>query len=908
MSLYSPYFYKTAKDGSESNIKWDELDMDNQKYVYTFGEGNADMKMLLGGKGANLSEMTNLGLPVPPGFTITTEVCRKYYENNEYPEELQEEIDTHLRMLEKKTGKQLGDLDNPLLVSVRSGAPMSMPGMMDTVLNLGLNDETVKSLADQTQNERFAYDCYRRFMQMFGNVVIGLKHETFEETLREVKESYGVTLDTDLSIKALKDLVAEYKKIFQRETGEAFQQEPLKQLSMSIDAVFKSWNNRRAITYRRINNIPDDLGTAVNVQTMAYGNMGEDSGTGVAFTRDPATGENELYGEYLMNAQGEDVVAGIRTPRHVRELKEDFPAIYEDLVRICEILEKHYRDVQDLEFTIENGKFYVLQTRTGKRTVQAAVKIAVDLAEEGLITREEAILRVEPSDLNRLLHPTIDPEAKVEVLAKGIAASPGAASGMVVFDADEAEAKGNEGLKVLLVRPETTPEDIHGLASAQGVLTSTGGMTCHAAIVARAMGKPCVAGCKALQIDLRSKSFEVEGRIIKEGDIITIDGTIGNVILGEAPTISPELSGEFESLLAWADEVRTLGVRANADTPENAKMAREYGAEGIGLCRTERMFNAVDRLPIVQEMILADTDEAKRDALDRLMPMQKEDFKEILKAMEGLPVIIRLLDPPLHEFLPRFEDVLTDVTTRRLKGEQSKELEEKEGVLRKVRLLSQANPMLGFRACRLGIVNPEIYEMQVRAILETMVELMREGYDVKPKIMIPGVGSVRELEFIGTNIKRVTKEIEEDSGVTLNFEVGTMIELPRACVTADEIAKYAEFFSFGTNDLTQTTFGWSRDDAEGKFVPQYIETGVLKVNPFAVIDADGVGALMQTCVKLGRSVRKDLEIGICGEHGGNPESIRFCHQAGLDYVSCSPFRVPIARLAAAQETIREKSD
>ncbi|MEE9509644.1 MAG: pyruvate, phosphate dikinase, partial [Candidatus Bathyarchaeia archaeon] len=575
--------------------------MENQKYVYTFGEGNADMKMLLGGKGANLSEMTNLGLPVPPGFTITTEVCRKYYENNKYPEDLQAQIDDHLSMLEKKMGKRLGDLENPLLVSVRSGAPQSMPGMMDTVLNLGLNDVTVKSLANQTQNERFAYDCYRRFMQMFGNVVIGLEHGTFEAILSEVKGRYGVTLDTDMSVKALKDVVAEYKKIFLKETGETFQQEPHKQLSMSIDAVFKSWNNRRAITYRKLSNIPDDIGTAVNVQTMVYGNMGEDSGTGVAFTRDPATGGNELYGEYLMNAQGEDVVAGIRTPRHVRELKKDLPDIYENLVQVCETLEKHYRDVQDLEFTIEKGIFYILQTRTGKRTIQAAVKIAVDLAEEGLITQEEAILRVNPSDLDRLLHPTIDPEAKVEVLATGIAASPGAASGMVVFDADEAEAKGNEGLKVVLVRPETTPEDIHGLAAAQGVLTSTGGMTCHAAIVARAMGKPCVAGCKALQIDLRAKSFEIEGRIIKEGDIITIDGTLGNIILGEAPTIDPEMSEEFDRLLKWADDVRTLGVMANADTPVNARMAREYGAEGIGLCRTERMFNDVDRLPIVQE-------------------------------------------------------------------------------------------------------------------------------------------------------------------------------------------------------------------------------------------------------------------------------------------------------------------
>ena len=882
--------------------------MEHEKYVYAFGEGNAGMKMLLGGKGANLSEMTNLGLPVPHGFTITTAVCTYYWKHNRYPDGLHDQIEANLKLLEAKTDKQLGSTEHLLLVSVRSGAPISMPGMMDTVLNLGLNDETVKNLAHQTQNDRFAYDCYRRFMQMFGNVVLGLKHEVFEEKLSEVKERYRVTLDTELSVQALKDVIKEYKSIFTKETGEAFQQDPLKQLSMSIDAVFKSWNNRRAITYRRLNNIPDDLGTAVNVQTMVYGNMGADSGTGVAFTRDPATGKNELYGEYLLNAQGEDVVAGIRTPKHVRELQKELPAIYHDLARVCDILETHYRDVQDLEFTIEKAKFYVLQTRTGKRTAQAAVKIAVDLAEEGLITREEALLRVEPSDLTKLLHPTIDPAAHVEILATGIAASPGAASGKVVFDADEAEALGNEGVNVVLVRPETTPEDIHGLAAAQGVITSTGGMTCHAAIVARAMGKPCVAGCKALQIDLRNKRLEVEGRVINEGEVITIDGTMGTLILGEAPTIDPELSGEFGTLLTWADDQRTLGVRANADTPENAKKAREYGAEGIGLCRTERMFNATDRLPIVQEMILADTDEAKQDALERLMPMQKQDFKEILKVMEGLPVIIRLLDPPLHEFLPRFEDLLSEVITRRLHNETSPDLAEKERVLRKVRLIREANPMLGFRACRLGVVNPEIYEMQVRAILETTVELLREGYDVRPKIMIPGVGNVNEFDFIANNIQRVAQEIQKDAGVKLKYEVGTMIELPRACVTADEIAKRAEFFSFGTNDLTQTTLGWSRDDAEGKFVPQYIEKGVLSVNPFAEIDEPGVGALMETCVTLGRKVRPDLEVGICGEHGGNPPSIRFCHKIGLDYVSCSPFRVPIARLAAAQAKIRDKSE
>jgi pyruvate,orthophosphate dikinase len=849
--------------------------MEENKYVYGFGEGNARMKTLLGGKGANLNEMTNLGLRIPPGFTITTEVCNYYSEKNQYPDDLKEAIMYHMKLLENKTDKIFGSTENPLLVSVRSGAPVSMPGMMDTVLNLGLNDDTIKGLILQTKNERFAFDSYRRFMQMFGNVVIGIKHEIFEEKLNEVKREYGVEQDSDLNVKALQQVIRKYKDVYKDVTGEEFQQNPQIQLSMSIDAVFKSWNNRRAITYRKLNNIPDGMGTAVNVQIMIFGNMGDNSGTGVAFTRSPATGENQLYGEYLLNAQGEDVVAGIRTPKRVEDLKNDLPDVHDGLLRISKILENHYRDVQDFEFTIERGILYILQTRTGKRTTQAAVKIAVDMAEEGLITREEAILRVEPSDLTKLLHPTIDPSAEIKISANGIAASPGAASGKVVFDADDAEMLGEKGEKVILVRPETTPEDIHGLAAAQGVLTSRGGMTCHAAIVARAMGKPCVAGTKEIQIDLDQKLFEVGGEVVKEGDLITIDGTMGWLILGEAPTIEPTLGEDLIKLLVWADDVRTLGIRANADTPENAKNAREHGAEGIGLCRTERMFNAQDRLPIFQEMILADTLDEKKKALDDLMPMQKSDFREILKVMEGLPVIIRLLDPPLHEFLPRFEDLLSEVIIKRLNNDKSKDLEEKENVLR-------------------------------RAILETMVDLIEDGYDVQLKIMIPGVGNVTEFEFIRRNIMKIANDIENSTGKTLNFEIGTMIELPRACVTADEIAESAEFFSFGTNDLTQTTLGWSRDDAEGKFLPQYIEKGILKENPFAVIDPEGVGSLMKTCVDLGRKTRKDIEIGICGEHGGDPESIYLSHQLGLDYVSCSPYRLPIARLAAAHAKLKEK--
>jgi pyruvate,orthophosphate dikinase len=880
--------------------------VEGNKCVYSFGEGNARMKTLLGGKGANLNEMTNLGLRIPPGFTITTEVCNYFSEMNKYPDDLKEEIMRHMKLLEKKTGKIFGNTENPLLVSVRSGAPVSMPGMMDSVLNLGLNDDTIKGLILQTKNERFAYDSYRRFMQMFGNVVIGIKHEVFEEKLNEVKREYRVEQDSDLNVTALQQVIHKYKEVYKKVTGEDFQQNPQIQLSMTIDAVFKSWNNRRAITYRKLNNIPDEMGTAVNVQIMIFGNMGDNSGTGVAFTRSPATGENQLYGEYLLNAQGEDVVAGIRTPKRVEDLKNDLPEVYDGLIRVSNILENHYRDVQDFEFTIEREILYILQTRTGKRTTQAAVKIAVDMTEEGLITKEEAILRVEPSDLTKLLHPTIDPSAEIKISANGIAASPGAASGKVVFNADDAEMLGEKGEKVILVRPETTPEDIHGLAAAQGVLTSRGGMTCHAAIVARAMGKPCVSGTKEIQIDLDQKLFEVGGEIVKEGDLITIDGTMGWLILGEAPTIEPTLGEDLNELLAWADDIRTLGVRANADTPENAKNARENGAEGIGLCRTERMFNAQDRLPIVQEMILADTLEEKKKALNDLMPMQKSDFREILKVMEGLPVIIRLLDPPLHEFLPRFEDLLTEVIIKRMNNEKSKDLEEKENVLKKIRQITEANPMLGFRACRLGIVNPEIYEMQTRAILETMVDLIEQGYDVKPKIMIPGVGNVTEIEFIRKNIIKIANEIENSRSTKLNFEIGTMIELPRACVTADEIAECTEFFSFGTNDLTQTTLGWSRDDAEGKFLPQYIEKGILKENPFAVIDPKGVGRLMKTCVDLGRKTRKNIEIGICGEHGGDPESINLSHQLGLDYVSCSPYRLPIARLAAAHAKLKEK--
>ena len=878
-----------------------------KKYVYFFDEGKGDMKSILGGKGAGLAEMTRISLPVPQGFTITTEVCVEYYKNEKkYPQGLEEQIEKNLKKLEQVSNKAFGDFKNPLLVSVRSGAPISMPGMMDTVLNLGLNDVTIQGIVEKTKNERFAYDSYRRFMQMFGNVVLGIEHDKFEYLLEELKKELKVKLDTEIDYEGLKILVERYKKLIKKETGEDFPQEPKAQLKMAINAVFNSWNTRRAVTYRRINKIPDDLGTAVNVQEMVFGNMGEDSGTGVGFTRNPSTGEKEYYGEYLLNAQGEDVVAGIRTPLPLSNLKNDSLEVYEELIKIVTLLEKHYRDVQDYEFTIEKGKLYLLQTRTGKRSAQAALKIAVDMVEEGIITKEEAILRIEPNQLNQLLHRRIDPKAKVEVIAKGLPASPGAAYGKVVFTADEAEELGKKGEKVILVRTETTPDDIHGMVEAQGVLTSRGGMTSHAAVVARGMGKACVAGCSALNINTKKEIISVNDLVIKKDEFITIDGGTGEVFLGKVPTIEPKMSKEFETLLSWANKIKRLGVYANADTPEDAKKARELGAEGIGLTRTEHMFMEQDRLPIVQKMIMADTSKSRAEALEKLLPVQKGDFLGILKAMEGLPVIIRLLDPPLHEFLPNLEDTLIEVTTLKLKNIDSAELAKKEKLLEIIKSLHEINPMLGLRGCRLGILYPEIYDMQVEAIIEAAIELTKKGIKVKPEIMIPLVSHINEFRPICKRTREIANEKIQSAGVELEYKVGTMIELPRAALTADKIAEEAEFFSFGTNDLTQTTFGISRDDAEGKFLLKYVEDKILEDNPFEVLDREGVGELVKLGTKLGRETRPNLEVGICGEHGGEPQSVEFCHSVGLNYVSCSPFRVPIARLAAAQAVIKEK--
>jgi len=865
------------------------------------------MKSILGGKGAGLAEMTRIGLPVPQGFTISTEVCNEYYKNNQkYPLGLDEQTKDKLNKLEDASKKKLGDAKNPLLVSVRSGAAISMPGMMDTVLNLGLNDLTIQGVIDNTKNERFAYDSYRRFLQMFGNVVLGIEHDKFEHILEAVKNELKAKLDTEIDCDGLKKLVEEYKKLIKKETGKDFPQNPELQLKTAIDAVFNSWNTKRAVTYRRINKIPDDLGTAVNVQEMVFGNMGEDSGTGVGFTRNPSTGVKEYYGEYLLNAQGEDVVAGIRTPLPLSNLKNDLPKVYEELIKIVKILEKHYRDVQDYEFTIEKGKLYLLQTRTGKRTAQAALKIAVDMVEEGIINKEEAVLRGEPNQLNQLLHRRIDPSAKKEVIAKGLPASPGAAYGKVVFTADEAEESGKEGERVILVRTETTPDDIHGMVEAQGVLTSRGGMTSHAAVVARGMGKACVAGCSVLNIDIKKEIISVNDVIIKKGDFITIDGGTGEVFLGKVPTIEPKMSKEFETLLSWADKIKRLGVYANADTPEDAQKARELGAEGIGLTRTEHMFMQQDRLPIVQKMIMADTLKSRAEALEKLLPVQKGDFLGILKAMEGLPVIIRLLDPPLHEFLPNLEDTLIEVTTLKLKNIDSAELAKKEKLLEIIKSLHEMNPMLGLRGCRLGLLYPEIYDMQVEAIIDAAIELTKKGINVKPEIMIPLVSHVNEFRPICKRTRKIADEKIKSAGVKLEYKVGTMIELPRAALTADKIAEDAEFFSYGTNDLTQTTFGISRDDAEGKFLLKYVADKILEDNPFEVLDREGVGKLVKLGTKLGRETRPNLEVGICGEHGGEPQSVEFCHSVGLNYVSCSPFRVPIARLAAAQAVLKEK--
>lgn len=873
----------------------------SKKYVYLFEEGNAGMRDLLGGKGANLAEMTNIGLPVPQGITITTEACNDYYAQSRHlPGGLVDEVKEKLAVMEEKVGKKFGDVENPLLVSVRSGAKFSMPGMMDTILNLGLNDDTCAAMIKATGNERFVLDCYRRFIQMFSGVVLDVEHHKFESALDAQKAKKGVHFDTELDADDLKEVVEAYKHVVIRETGKEFPTDPVDQLLLAVEAVFGSWNNQRAIIYRRLNQIPDDLGTAVNIQSMVFGNMGNDCGTGVAFTRNPSTGENVLYGEYLINAQGEDVVAGIRTPQPISKLNEEMPEIYNKFVEICNLLENHYKNMQDIEFTIERGKLYLLQTRHGKRTAAAAIKIAVDMVEEGFIDKTEAVMRIEAAALDQLLHRRIDPSAKFEVVAKGLPASPGAACGKIVFDADEAERLGNAGEKVLLVRTETTPDDIHGIVAAQGILTSRGGMTSHAAVVARGMGKPCVCGCEAIKIDYDAKKFTAGSFEAKEGDLISIDGATGQVINGQVPMIDPQLSEEFTRLLEWADEIRTMAVRANADTPEDAVKAREFGAEGIGLCRTEHMFMAQDRLPIVQDMILAESTEDREAPLAKLLPMQQGDFYGILKAMEGFPVYIRLLDPPLHEFLPNMEELLVEITELKCTNGDKEVIKEKEELLRKVKQLHEFNPMLGHRGCRLGVTWPDIYAMQVRAIYQATAQLVKEGVDAKPEVMIPLIIDVSELKMLRDQAVEIAKEVQEEQGVTFDIHVGTMIELPRAALTADEIAGQADFFSYGTNDLTQTTLGFSRDDAEGKFLPEYINKKILADNPFVVLDQAGVGKLVKMGTDLGRAANPKLKVGICGEHGGEPRSIAFCQKIGLDYVSCSPYRVPIARLASAQ--------
>ena len=946
-----------------------------KKWVYLFHEGSADMRDLLGGKGAGCAQMTRAGLPVPPGFTITTEACNAYYQaGRQFPPGMWEQTLEALRVVEQQTGKRFGDPQNPLLVSVRSGAKLSMPGMMDTVLNLGLNDETVEGLARLTNNERFAYDAYRRFIQMFGRIVLEIPGERFDEAFEEIKREVGARQDTDLDAAALRRVVARFKAIVQEATGSPFPTDPYEQLRLAIAAVFRSWMGKRAVDYRNFYKIPHDLGTAVNVQTMVFGNMGDDSGTGVAFTRNPTTGAKELFGEFLVNAQGEDVVAGIRTPMPISKMAEVLPQAYQEFQQIARRLEETYRDVQDLEFTVERGKLYMLQTRAAKRSAAAAVKIAVDMVHEGLISREEALQRVEPAQVEQLLVPQLD-EAVVEaarregrVLARGLNASPGVAVGKAVFDPDRAETLAHTGEPVVLVRPETVPDDIHGLIVAQGVLTARGGMTSHAAVVARGMGKPAVVGAERVRIDLRDRSFSVDGRTVHEGDWITIDGTTGEVFLGQLPVHVPNLTElhDLTELLSWADNVRRLGVWANADYPRDAERARSFGAQGIGLCRTEHMFMEEDRLPLVQQMILAAPEAARvkralgldahrsalraarqraeeqagepslvatelaeleqrvaeaeaklqadpawqqyKAALDQLLPIQRTDFYGLLKAMAGCPVIIRLIDPPLHEFLPKHDELLVEATELRVRGNNPQRLAEVERLLAAVNALREANPMLGLRGCRLGLLYPEINEMQVRAILEAAVQLKREGVETHPEIMMPLVGNIEELRRLHAILGEVARAVEAEAGVTVDYKFGTMIEIPRAAFIADQIAELAEFFSFGTNDLTQTIFGFSRDDAEAKFLGLYLEEKILPFNPFQTLDPEGVGELMQIGVERGRKTRPELEIGICGEHGGDPASIAFCHRLGLNYVSCSPFRVPVARLAAAQAALADRQE
>jgi pyruvate,orthophosphate dikinase len=869
-------------------------------------EGKSDMQNLLGGKGANLAEMANLNIPVPPGFSITTEACTHYLTSKGLTDEMQKEILAAVDKLEKATGKKLGDDSDPLLVSVRSGARISMPGMMDTVLNLGLNDASVEGLSSKTENPRFAYDCYRRFISMFSDVVLGIDFHKFEKVLEAQKKKSGIESDTNLSVSDLKEIIAVSKKIVSDEKGFDFPQDPEKQLFLAINAVFDSWNSQRAITYRKINNIPGDWGTAVSVQSMVYGNMGDTSGTGVAFTRNPSTGEDKFFGEYLINAQGEDVVAGIRTPAEISTLEAQIPDAYKQLVDICETLEKHFKDMQDIEFTIEEGSLYMLQTRSGKRTARSAAKIAVDMFEEGLIDKKAAVMRVTPAQIDQLLHPMIDPKCEQKSIAKGLPASPGAAVGKVVFTSEDAEKMVEMGEKVILVRTETSPEDIGGMYVAEGVLTVRGGMTSHAAVVGRGMGKPCVVGCGDITIsESDDKKFYVGGLTICEHDYITIDGSTGSVILGQMPLIPPEISEDIGVLLNWADEFRKLGVRTNADTPEDAQKALELGAEGIGLCRTEHMFFEEDRIPVVRDMILSETKEEREACLEKLLPMQRKDFTRILRVMQGKPVTIRYLDPPLHEFLPKVYELKENLEELKKNGASKEELAKVEKTIDRVVNLHELNPMLGHRGCRIGITYPEIYNMQTRAIIEAACSLHKDGTVVKPELMIPLVGHVRELEITKKDVIETAKKVMEECGVEIEYTVGTMIELPRAAMTADQIAKEAEFFSFGTNDLTQTTFGFSRDDV-AKFIPLYVEQNILPEDPFVAIDQEGVGELMRIGVEKGRSQKPDLKIGICGEHGGEPSSIRFAYSIGLDYVSCSPYRIPIARLVAAQASIEEE--
>ena len=922
--------------------------METTRYVYPFEEGDSQDKQLLGGKGAGLARMTQMGLPVPPGFTLTTEACRQYYASGErLPEGLMDQVRSAVEELESKTRKVFGDPENPLLVSVRSGAALSMPGMMDTILNLGLNDDVVLALGEATSNPRFAYDAYRRLIQAFGEIAMGAEERRFVDILEAAKERQGATFDCELSPETLKSICDEYRDAIKSDVGIEFPEDPWKQLEMAIVAVFRSWMGRRAVDYRREFKVTPEMadGTAVNICTMVFGNMGEDSATGVAFTRDPGTGENVLFGEYLANAQGEDVVAGIRTPQPIAQLEKEMPELWGELQRVSHTLEEHHREVQDFEFTIERGKLYMLQTRNGKMNATALVKTSRDMVEEGVLSKEEALLRISPDHLEQLLHRRIDPNADAAPIAKGLPASPGAASGKVVFDADEAERLGRSGEAVILVREETKPEDIHGFFQAKGILTSRGGKTSHAAVVARGMGKPCVVGAEDIVIKDREKMAVVGDRRIVEGEVITIDGGEGLVYLDEVPTVEPEFGPEMKTILAWADELRTLGVRANADTPEDAAKAREMGAQGIGLCRTERMFNAADRLPIVREMILARSPEERQEAIDKLRPMQKGDFKGILKAMEGYPVTIRLLDPPLHEFLPSLESLLLELGSLkrardrilspdpdRLAIEEVIEpslkdsipdatelasktsegtlliddlIAEKESLLQKVRDTTEVNPMLGHRGVRLGLTAPALYAMQIGAILEALAELTQEGVDAICEIMIPQVTEPNELILVNQFVAEVRESVEREYEIRLDFKFGTMIEAVRACVRAKEIAEVTEFFSFGTNDLTQATFSFSREDAEQKFLPQYVEMGILPQNPFEALDIHGVGRLMKLAVQSGRHVKPDLKIGICGEHGGHPRSIHFCHTVELDYVSCSAFRVPIARLAAAQAKLTE---